>query len=115
MKLYLLKMFGMSLILTLGIEVVIAFLWGIRRKKEFLLILLVNIVTNPLAVLSYWLYRIYFAGPSIPIQVVIELLVVLTEALIYRSFAKEEDWQLKSPVLLALISNVISWSLGLLV
>lgn len=114
MKLYLLKMFGISLLLTLGIEWAIAFLWGVRRKKEWLLITLVNIVTNPLAVLSYWLYRIYVAGPSIAVQVVIEIIVVLAEALIYRSFAKEEGWQLKNPVLLAVVSNIISWGVGLL-
>lgn len=114
MKVYLVKMFGVSLGLTLLLEWAVALALGIRGKKEFILVTLVNILTNPLAVLLYWLCRIYWAGASTFVQVVIEIAVVIVEAWIYHSFAKEEKWRIKRPVLLAMISNGVSWAMGLL-
>ncbi len=113
MGFYLLQMFGISLFLTLFIEWFIAFLWGLRRKKEFLLVTLVNIVTNPAAVLTYWVYRVYFADTSLVVQIIIEIVVVVMEALIYRSFAREEGWKIRWPVAFAVVANVLSWSIGL--
>ena len=109
---YLLQMFGISLVLTLLIEWLITFLWGLRGKKEFLLVTLVNIVTNPAAVLSYWLYRVYCADTSWGVQIVIEIMVVVVEALIYRSFAREEGFKIKWPVVLAIVANALSWGIG---
>lgn len=110
---YLLQMFGVSLLLTLFIEWFITFLWGLRGKKEFLLVTLVNIVTNPAAVLSYWLYRVYFADASMVVQIGIEIAVVAVEALVYRSFAREEGWKIRWPVALAIVANAVSWGVGI--
>ena len=112
---YFLQMFGVSLGLTLLLEIGIAFLLGLRRKKEVLLVILVNILTNPPTVLLYWLYRRYCEGASMPVQIVLELVVVIVEAWIYHSFAKEENWRIKRPILLAVVSNVVSWGTGLVV
>ncbi len=111
MGVYLLKMFSISLLLTLLIECIFAFVWGIRRKKAFLLVTLVNIVTNPAAVLTYWLYGMY-CGKALPaVQMGIEIVVVIVEALIYRSFAKEESFGLKRPVWFAVLANGLSWGI----
>lgn len=112
MGVYLLQMFGVSLLLTLFIEWLIAFLWGLRGKKEFWLVTLVNIVTNPSAVLSYWLYRVYFADASMVVQIGIEIVVVTVEAVIYCSFARQEGWKIRWPVALAIVANVASWGAG---
>lgn len=111
---YLLQMFGISLLLTLLIEGLVAFLWGIRGKKGLLLVMLVNIVTNPAAVLTYWLYRVYCADTSIVVQIGIEIVVVMVEALIYRSFAKEESFRIKRPIALGIVANALSWGVGVL-
>lgn len=111
---YLLQMFGISLLLTLLIEWLVAFLWKIRGKKGFLLVTLVNIVTNPAAVLTYWLYRVYCADTSIVVQIGIEIVVVVVEALIYRSFAKEESFRIKWPIVLSIVANTLSWGVGVL-
>ncbi|MBR3973551.1 MAG: hypothetical protein IKJ99_06335 [Oscillospiraceae bacterium] len=99
---YLLKMFAISLLLTLIIETTIALLWGIRSRKQILLVLLANILTNPAAVLLCWL-----GVPQLPV----ELAVVLTEALVY----KEPAWKIHRPVLLAIVCNVVSWGTGILI
>lgn len=112
MIIYLLRMFGISLSLTLLIEGVVALLWGIRGKKNLLVILLVNVLTNPLAVLVYWLYQVYAGAHSLPVQVIIELAVVIVEAYIYRSFARDDRFQIPRPIGLAIVANVLSWGIG---
>ena len=114
MGVYLLKMFGVSLLLTLLIEWIFAFVWGFRGKKAFLLVTLVNIATNPAAVLSYWLYGMYCGKALFVVQIGIEVVVVTAEALIYKSFAKEKDLEWKYPVLFAVLVNVLSWGIGVL-
>ena len=112
MIIYLLRMFGMSLLLTLLIEGLIAFLWGIRGKKNFLVVLLVNVLTNPAAVLVYWLYQVYAGTHSLPVQILIELAVVTVEAYIYRRFAEDDIFRIPRPIGLAIVANVFSWGIG---
>ena len=112
MGIYLLRMFGISLLLTLLIEGLVAFLWGIRGKKEFLLVLLVNVLTNPMAVLVYWLYQIYVGEQLLPVQIIIELAVVVVEAYVYRSFSVDDRFQIPRPIPLAIVANVCSWGIG---
>ena len=114
MGIYLIKMFSVSLVLTLLIEGALAFLWGVRTKKEWQVVLLVNVATNPIAVLLYWLYRIYSAKTSFMVQFVIEAAVITVEALIYRSFAMEKEYHMKRPVLFAFWANVVSFGIGVL-
>lgn len=103
---YLLKMFGISLGLTLVIELSIGYLMGMRKRKHILLMVLVNILTNPAAVLACWL-----GAAEIPVEIV----VFLAETGVYCWFSKDESWDIKHPVLLALIANFISWTSGILI
>lgn len=113
MAVWLLKMFSVALIVTLIVELTIALFLGIRSRNVLLLILLVNILTNPLAVLLHWLCRLYLPTiVDLKLQLGIELLVILTEALIYSSFSGKKDWKIPHPILLSVISNICSWSIG---
>lgn len=98
---YLLRMFGISLGLTLAIELAVGRCFGLRGKRAAALVILVNVLTNPAAVLACWL-----GAP----QLLVELLVVATEALVYRCFSEE----VRHPVWLAVAANGISWILGLI-
>lgn len=109
---YLLKMFGISLLLTIVIEGIAAVCWGLRSRKELKLVLLINVLTNPAAVLVHWLVQVYVGGASLPVQIVIEIVVVTVEAWIYRSFAEENGFQIKRPVLFAIVANGLSWGIG---
>lgn len=91
-------MFAISLALTLAIELPIAWLWGLRRRK-LVTIALANLMTNPLAVALHW--------TGIP-QLPIELGVILAEGMTYRLHFDKRPW------LLALVSNSISWGIGIL-
>lgn len=93
-----LKIFALSLGLTLAVELPIAYFWGLRRR-QLVTVLLANVMTNPLAV------ALHLAGiPQMPI----ELGVVLGEGLAYSSHVEKRPW------LLALVSNALSWGIGIL-
>lgn len=102
----------MSLLLTLLVEAAVAFLWGLRGRKNLLIVLLVNILTNPVAVLVYWLYQVYAGAHSLPVQVIIELTVIIVEAYIYRRFAEDDRFRIPRPIGLAIVANVLSWGIG---
>lgn len=108
---YWIEVFGVSLLLTCLIELVIAGLFGLHTKKTLILVILVNVLTNPPAVLVCRLGSSCF--PELAVQLVTESLVVITEALIYRNFAKELP-QIRRPFLLSLTANTVSWMIGVL-
>lgn len=128
MKSYLIEMFGISLALTIAAELAVVFLLGQKQlnipgqgvdrknmRNVILLAILVNVLTNPPAVLLCWLGRIYVPGvPQIPLQLTVEIMVVSVEACIYRSFAKKPHWKIDRPVRLAVVANVSSWLLGVI-
>lgn len=103
---YLLEMFGISLGLTLVLELAVARVLGLKNRRYILVLILVNLLTNPPAVLLHWL-----GVPQIPL----EIAVVLVEAGVYRLFAGEESWDLPKPVWLSLICNGVSWGTGILI
>lgn len=92
------EVFAVSLGLTLLFELPIAYLWGLRGR-ELVTVLAANVMTNPLAV------ALHLTG--IP-QVPIEIGVVMTEGLAYSLHFDKRPW------LLALVSNAVSWGLGLI-
>lgn len=116
---YLLEMFLVSLLFTLIIEFIVTWLFGLRTGKAMLLVLLVNVLTNPLAVMINWLCGVYLpeiVGAGIGkliLQPVIECAVVFGEALIYRSFRRELP-QIKQPFLLSFLANATSWLCGVI-
>lgn len=94
-----LKIFALSLGLTLAIELPVAYLWGLRGR-ELVTVLAANLMTNPLAV------ALHLSG--IP-QPPIETGVVLAEGFAYFRHFENRPW------LLALVSNALSWGFGLLI
>lgn len=99
------EMFVISLALTLGIELAVGYAMGMRCRDQVLLLVLVNFLTNPAAVLVNWL--------GIP-QIPIEFVVVLVECLVYFLFSRDRKWQITHPVMLAVVSNAVSWTIGIL-
>lgn len=144
MRVYLGKMFGISLALTVVVELIVAFVvrfcvrhvgkarckagdaerldqqdhqprpvWGSKRHMA-LLVVLVNVLTNPAAVLLCWLERMFL--PSFfyfPVEILVEIAVVAVEARIYCSFKDRPGWQIGRPVLLSVVANGCSWILGM--
>lgn len=127
MRIYLAEMFVVSLLLTVVTELVVVhiLLWRPERHLKWrkrlntrtvLLATLVNILTNPPAVLLCWLGRMYLPSAlHFPVQIAVEAIVVATEAYVYCSFAVKPEWGIKRPVLLSCATNGCSWLLGMIV
>lgn len=101
------------LALTIVIELIISLLLGVRDKKDILNIILVNVITNPVVVMSQVLLYLRF-GYKIEIigVIILEVLVVIVEGLIYR---KVLNYKRINPLLLALILNASSFLIGELI
>ncbi len=99
-----------SLILTLIIEYIIIKLF-FMRKKVFIPVLLVNILTNPLVVYIYNIMDIYSFAYKDIILIILELLVVIVEGYIYQ-YLLEIKW--KKSLIISFISNVLAYLIGVL-
>ena len=99
------------LLLTILFEMAAAYVLGLRTKKELLLTVLVNIVTNPLLV-YFSLILMYHLGiktGTILTYAVLEPLVVYVEYRIYQNCISGRNC-----MLLSLILNLVSILGGLL-
>ncbi len=87
---------------------------GSRIGRLLLLSVLVNILTNPAAVLVCWLGRMYLPlWLKWPLELTVEALVVAVEGHVYFSFRKQPLWRIEHPLLLSVWANGCSWLLGL--
>lgn len=93
-----------SLLLTQLFELPFAWLWG-ARKMDLLVVLLMNILTNPLVVI--WHYATWEQGFFV-CTVMPELAAIITEAILLRKFTKNTPY----PVLLGIFLNLFSYSAG---
>lgn len=95
----------LSLALTLVLEGAYGLLWGLKSRRDWLLLLLVNVVTNPIVGLLYhtvsarWLF-----------VAVLEVAVVLVEWMAYRRWGRDT----RPPLLFSLCANCFSFFGGLL-
>ncbi len=99
-----------SLFLTLVLELAIGLLFRLKRK-DILLLLLINILTNPAAVYLNILCQSFLNINMYLWQLPIEISVVIIEWHCYRRFASA----LRRPFLLALLANTFSYSCGILI
>lgn len=69
-----------SLALTVGIELAVAYWRGYRNRYQVLTVVLMNIFTNPTLNLVLWINSIYEFGNAFVLAAVLELLVIVVEA-----------------------------------
>lgn len=96
----------LSLLLTLVFELLYALGWGVR-KKDLLLVFLVNILTNPLVVLFHSVTESHGILLSIILP---ELTAIAVESYLLKRYSKD----ILYPILLAICINVFSFFAGLL-
>lgn len=100
---------GISLALTLGLELGFALAAG-KRGRALLFVMLANLLTNPPVVMTAILWRQY-ALPAEPAAVaVLEVLAVLTEGLVY----EKSRVGFSRPWLFSLAANALSFGGGAL-
>lgn len=101
------------LALTVLIEAVFAFIFGVRSMYGQLVVLLANVITNPLmngilTVVSFYLSPSYYYI----FLIVLEIIVVAAEGLIYK---KTELLIKQNPFILSLLLNVCSYFIGTII
>jgi hypothetical protein len=108
-----LKVIGLAFGLTVAVEGVVALLFGLRQKFQFLAVFLINLVTNPLMnyVLSLDYYFNFFPGTWF-LLVILEIAVILIEWWI---ILKSLRLNIKRSLFLSVIMNLSSCIAGLIV
>lgn len=105
----LLQSLAVSLLLTLALEELFALVWGLRGRDLYLLLLL-NLLTNPLAVTGHFLLCRCWGLPQLAVVPVLEGLVVLVEGYGCRTLGQ----RVSHPWRFALLVNLFSYGSGVL-
>ena len=104
-----LHILGISLILTLIMEVAFIYLAVTHNRKDLFLAGLANIVTNPLAVALYYLFSRYLNSNRVLVILILEITALLVEAKIYKKFGQN----FAHPYLISFSANLLSFGAGL--
>lgn len=105
---WMIKGMAISLGLTLIFELLFAVCWKIWGKKEIRLVILVNVLTNPIVVFSYYMNYIYGFMDAVALTVIMEVAAVVTEALLYKRYSKK----VPHPWLFSIGINAFSYTVG---
>lgn len=98
------------LVLTILIELVIALLIGIVKRRDLVNIVLVNVVTNPLVVsLPILIMLMYGIRARYIVLIILEILTFLFEGFIY---SKVLDYKKLNPYVISLMLNLGSYLIG---
>lgn len=101
------------LLCTILIEVVVAKILKVKEKQDFLNIILVNIITNPIVVtMPIFVYLLYGYKYEIITLYMLEIFTVFIEGFIYKKVLNYKKINL---YLLSFILNMFSYLLGLII
>jgi hypothetical protein len=99
---------AVSLILTIVFETGFYLLIGKRNKKDLLLVVLVNVLTNPVVVTLYWLATLHTSWSYVVTVTPLELFAVLTEGFYYKRYGQD----FSQPYLFSVAANMFSYGAG---
>ncbi|NMA12512.1 MAG: hypothetical protein GX933_04920 [Chloroflexi bacterium] len=103
-----LRIFGLSLLITVTTELLFAFAAGLRDRDDLLLVCIVNCLTNPIAVFIHH-HILFRTNWNLTITVaLLETAVIAAEAIFFVRSVKT----IKKPVLFSLTANLLSFSAG---
>ena len=102
---------ALSLLLSLLLEGLFALLWGLRGWREWAVLALVNLLTNPAVVLLYHLSTGLWGMNALWVTLILECSAVAVE---WRCYKLCSD-QLKRPFLFALLANAVSYGIGCII
>lgn len=106
---WILKILAFNLSLVLLIELLAGYLLGVKTAKKIITTALINVITNPLAVLCLLSVTIISGDRPLWGVFIVEALVVLTEGFM---FSKFNTFDKKNPYLISLILNIMSFTVG---
>ena len=101
----------LSLILTVVLELLMSYILGIRSIKDFCVVILVNIYTNPIVVFLSNIVQLmnnvmlYYCSIFI-----LEIGAVVIEALLYKRYLKKT----LNPIRVSIYNNIFSFGMGVI-
>lgn len=108
MGIQLLITLGISLGLTIALELAFAVVATKRDRKNLLLVCLVNVLTNPVVVFAYFLGSHYTTWNLAVLMIPLEIMAVLVEAHTYKTYGRG----FSHPLLFSLCANLFSFGTG---
>lgn len=100
-----------SFLLTMIIEFIIVKIFLIK-KKIFISVLLVNLLTNPLVVYLYNLMLIFNFKNILLVTIFMEIVVAIVEGIAYK-YLLNISW--KKAIGISIIANVFAYLIGLII
>ena len=113
MTLDIIRSMGIALLLTILLEGFFGALWGIKGARHYMIMLLANVLTNPLVnfVHSFCKYELRISGIiMLLITAFLEISAVIAEWQVYRNRT-----DIKKPFLFSLCANGFSFLCGILI
>ena len=101
---------GVSLALTLALELPVAAAWGLRDRWNLAVAALCNVLTNPPVVLLHGLLTVQVGWPEWPVTAALEAAAAAVEWQCYRRCGRD----VRRPFALSLCANVFSYGMGAL-
>lgn len=105
---YIIETMMISLLLTLLVEELFLLAVGIRKKEDLLLVLLVNVLTNPMVVFLYQAADYYLMVDMRIVTVFLETAAILVEAGYYAKYSRS----IRQPLLISAAANLLSYGIG---
>lgn len=105
---WMIKGMAISLAVTLVLELFFAICMKVRGRKEIRLVVLVNVLTNPIVVCSYYMNYVYSFMNAVALTVIMELAAVAVEALLYTKYSRK----VVHPWLFSIGINAFSYTVG---
>jgi len=102
---------GIALITTVLLETGFFLAVGKRDRKDMLLVVAVNILTNPAVVLLYWLAVLYTGFNHILVIGLLEVTAFAAEGRYYQKYGRT----FIRPYLFSAAANAVSFGIGLLI
>lgn len=99
---------GVSLTLTVLIELLFARICG-KRGRTLVFVILVNVLTNPVVVCTMLIWHALNLGGETAAIAVLECMAVLVEGFVY----KKSGEPFARPYLFSLAANAVSYTIGL--
>ncbi len=107
LRMFVLKGLLLSLLKTELLECSASLWFKGRNKQDLLLVVLLNLATNPATVFLDFLFRYRFFNPVVWI-ILLEGAVWLTESLVYRKYLRQKT----NPFLFSFVLNAASYGIG---
>ena len=99
---------ALSLAMTLAAECLFGLIWGVKRT-DFRIVLLANVLTNPVVVACVWMAASYGPGVLAAVWAVLEIAAFAAEGMIYG-----KKTEIRLPWLFSLCANTFSLVIGLM-